>query len=160
MAIPKKQPKTQIHPRDTKKPTIGAIRPEPKIGGLPLAWRLGGADLGGPFSWANLNDPIKYKEVMEKLSEFEAKDWNEITKGGNHQIETKKIEKKAWDRLVKIKKDDYDELMSFRLTGKNRVWAIQHPNQENIMRILWWDPDHKVCVALRDRADRRKRKRK
>ena len=41
-----------------------------------------------------------------------------------------------------IQQDDIDKLMSFRIAGKKRVWCIQ---DRNIMRVLWWDPQHEIC---------------
>lgn len=39
--------------------------------GGPLVWRFSSVDKGGPFAWSALQDPILYKEVMEKLHQFE-----------------------------------------------------------------------------------------
>ena len=81
---------------------------------------------------------------MEKLQEFEKKNWDEITKSGSHPIPVSSIVKRAQDRLRNIHKDDVDELMSFRLTGINRVWCVR---QLSVMKVLWWDPNHKICPA-------------
>ena len=45
-----------------------------------------------------------------------------------------------------IRQDDVDELMSFRLDSRGRVWCIQ---TGNIMRVLWWDPNHEVCPSFK-----------
>lgn len=116
---------------------------DPCIDGLPLAWRFSGADNGGPFEW-DIQPDAKFREVLEKLHEFEGKNWAEIIKTKSHPIAVTGICKEARDRLTDIKRDDVDELMSFRLTGPNRVWCIQ---AGNIMRALWWDPEHKICPA-------------
>ena len=50
--------------------------------------------------------------------------------------------KSARDRLQKLKLDDIDELMSFRISGKERVWSIRQLN--NVMKVLWWDPNHEI----------------
>ena len=81
---------------------------------------------------------------MEKLQEFEKKNWSQIIHSGSHPIQIANIVKPARDRLEKIHKDDTDELMSFRLTGRNRVWCVQ---EANIMKILWWDPNHEICPS-------------
>lgn len=83
---------------------------------------------------------------MEKLQEFERRNWDEITKSGSHPIAVSRIEKLAQDRLREIRKDDVDELMSFRLTGRERVWCVK---QLSIMKVLWWDPNHEICPAPR-----------
>lgn len=154
----KKKPRTKHRPQDTKKPAVTQHRPDPGIEGVPLAWRFKEADQGGPFAWSNLNDPIKYKEIIEKLSELEQLDQAIIKRRGNHPIPVEKIEKSTRDRLVEIKKDDIDEILSLRLTGTERVWAIQRLKHRNILRVLWWDPNHSVYKVEPDKADRRKRK--
>ena len=123
------------------------------IEGMPLAWRFSGCDTAGPFAWTNLIDP-EYKLVIEKLHEFEVKTWNEIAATGSHKIEAYRIEKSARDRLTVIEQDDIDELMSFRLNGTNRVWCIQ---MHNVMRVIWWHPNHQVYPVAKDRNDRGKK---
>ena len=81
---------------------------------------------------------------MEKLQEFERKNWDEITRGGSHPIPVAEIVKSARRRLQEISKDDVDELMSFRLTGSKRVWCVR---QFSVMKVLWWDPNHEICPA-------------
>ena len=83
---------------------------------------------------------------MEKLYEFECKNWDEIRRSGSHPILIGDIAKAARDRLRVLRMDDVDELMSFRISGTQRVWCLQ---RLNIMKILWWDPDHKVCPATK-----------
>ena len=108
---------------------------DPCIEGHPLAWRFSGCDKGGPFGWVIPAD-AKFREVIEKLHEFEGKTWPEIMATGSHAIEVHQICKAARDRLVDIQRDDLDQLMSFRLTGPNRVWCDKNGH---IMRVLWWD---------------------
>lgn len=55
------------------------------------------------------------------------------------------------------RRDDIDELMSFRCAGAERVWCIQ---EANVMKVLWWDPGHQVDPVPKDRADRQKEKRR
>jgi hypothetical protein len=117
---------------------------DPEIDGSPLAWRFSGSDNAGPYSWAALEHGAPFKEVMDRLHEFETKTWEEIIRTGSHPIEVYKCEKPAKNRLEEIKQDDIDELMSFRVSGKKRVWCIK---DRNIMRVLWWDPEHEVCPA-------------
>jgi hypothetical protein len=139
--VPKQKiPKHSPNPQPQKRPKAK----DPEIDGFPLAWRFSGCDKSGPFSWAALVHGAPFKEVMDRLHEFETKQWPEIIKTGSHPIEVYKCEKSARDRLADIQQDDLDELMSFRISGTKRVWCIK---DRNIMRVLWWDPDHKVCPA-------------
>ncbi len=150
------QPKTVrqsegLGPLGVKKAKTG----DPAISGSPLAWRFSGKDSGGPFSWSVLADGGKYKAVCERLHEFETKSWSEILESGCHPIEVSRLSKDAKARLAEIERDDLDELMSFRIQGAERVWAVQ---ERNIMRVLWWDPTHQVYPTPKDKADRIKLK--
>lgn len=136
-----RQPKFSAAPQPEKKPKFQ----DPCIEGLPLAWRFSGADRAGPFSWS-IQPDAKFREVLGKLEEFEGKNWADIIAAKSHPIAVKDLCKEAQDRLMQIKRDDLDELMSFRLTGLNRVWCVQ---VGNIMRALWWDPEHKVCPSAK-----------
>jgi hypothetical protein len=147
-----KHVKLGYEPQPEKKPKLQ----DPCIDGQPLAWRFSGADRGGPFCWA-VQPAEKFQEVLEKLQEFEAKNWAEIIAGKSHPVAVKDLCKDARDRLGDIERDDVDELMSFRLTGTNRVWCVQ---SGHVMRVLWWDPDHQVYPLAKDKADRGKGKRK
>ncbi len=124
--------------------------------GHPLAWRFSGADRGGPFAWT-IADDVKFREVIEKLYEFEGKNWNDIMAVGSHPIAVRKLCQEAKDRLVAIQRDDLDELMSLRLTGPNRVWCIR---SGHIMRVFWWDAEHKVYPTPIDKDDRAKERRR
>lgn len=147
--------------RKNKKVTI-VESPQPRkiakyehshIEGMPLAWRFSGCDVEGPFAWTNLQPPI-YKQVIEALRVFETKTWQEINEMGSHPIEAYRLDKIARDRLEAIGQDDIDDIMSFRLNGRNRVWCIR---MQNVMRVIWWDPDHKVYPVAKDRNDRGKK---
>jgi hypothetical protein len=117
---------------------------DPEIEGRPLAWRFSGCDRGGPFSWDGLTHGEPFKEVVERMHQFEKMNWQEIIGTGSHPIEVYRCEKLARDRLIEIQQDDVDELMSFRIAAQKRVWCIQ---DQNIMRVLWWDPEHQVCPS-------------
>jgi hypothetical protein len=136
-----KQPKTEFHPEPRKVP-----RSEPLIAGLPLAWRFSSGDRDGPWSIGKLFGDSRLKDVLLRLLEFESKTWNDIERTGSHLVEKTRLATAARRRLAEIEQDDLDELMSFRITGKVRVWCIRHAN---IMRLLWWDPDHQVCPVLK-----------
>ncbi len=138
--------------RKWKDPGLGAM--EPVDGKLPLAWRFSHCDKGGPFSWLKLSsNDISF--IMRKIPEFETKSWDDLHLAKCHPIPVSQLEKDARNRLSEIEHDDLDLLMVFHLSGPKRLWCIQ---QGNLMRVLWWDPEHKVYKTERDRADRVKRK--
>lgn len=109
-------------------------------------WRFSSVDRGGPFSWSRLDKPDEYKEALEKLHQFETMASQDLDQQGSHVVELSSCCKEARDRLLEIKRDDVDELMSFRLTGKIRVWCTM---VGSVMSVLWWDPEHKVCPSLK-----------
>lgn len=125
-------------------PVKRAKSKDPEISGSPLAWRFSGCDRGGLFSWDGLEHGGPFKEVIERFHEFEKMNWDQIIATGSHPIAVYQCEKPARDRLAEIQQDDLDELMSFRISGQKRAWCIQDCN---IMRVLWWDPEHKVCPS-------------
>ena len=140
MSKKKKVARYLAEPAPAKRPKI----PDPSIHGSPLAWRFSGCDRNGPFGWDVLAHGEPFKEVMDRLHEFEKMTWEQITNTGSHPIEVSKCEKTAKNRLLEIQQDDVDLLMSFRISGKKRLWCIQ---DRNIMRVLWWDPEHAICPS-------------
>jgi hypothetical protein len=100
---------------------------DPLISGGHLSWRFSACDKGGNYCW-NIQPHDKFREIIERLHEFETKTWDQIIATGSHPIQKTKIIKDARDRLSDIQMDDIDELMSFRMTGPNRVWCIQAGN--------------------------------
>ncbi len=134
----KNPPKVSRQPQPKKHPKAQFVNDSE----FSISWRLSDSDHGGNWAWTNLGDPIQYKRVIERLQEFEKKNWNEIIRSGSHPISVGDIVKSARDRLQKLKLDDIDELMSFRISGKERVWSIRQLN--NVMKVLWWDPNHEI----------------
>jgi hypothetical protein len=55
-----------------------------------------------------------------------------------------KLVPEARRRLIQLKLEDIDELLSLRLSGKQRVWGIL---SEGVAALLWWDPDHRICPS-------------
>lgn len=98
-------------------------------------------DVEGPFGWHQCQPHDKYLEIFKWKKNLESMTRDEFIKTGSHQIPSYQLSKEAKDRLVELKYDDFEVLFSLRLTGRNRVWCIP---DDNIMRVLWWDPDHLV----------------
>lgn len=136
-----RNPRTRFDPAVEKTPRIG-----PAVRGGPIVWRFSSSDRDGAFAWSQLEDPATYKRVMERLHQFETMEERDIIGAGCHAVEIERCCKEARDRLAVIKLDDIDELFSFRITGAERVWCRM---QANVMLVLWWDPEHKVCPSLK-----------
>ena len=128
---PSRTPKTSVNPKDFYK--------------QKPAWRVSKMVIYDVYGWERL-DAEKLLDLKDKLSNFESMTWNEILANtGSHQVKIDKLSKEAKSYLEKMNYG-VDELLSLRLSGKERVWGIL---AEGILDILWWDPHHQVCPSLK-----------
>ena len=96
--------------------------------------------------WHGL-DLHKLLEVRAKLANFESMTWNQILIDGkkkNHAIQINQLSAEARRRLTELRLDDIDELVSLGLSGKQRIFGIR---DRDVLMLLWWDPNHRVCPA-------------
>ena len=140
----KKIPKIARAPEAKKEPKIAAM--PPSFRGGVIAWRFNAVDKNGPFSWLELDDPTEHKTVIETLADIETMHEAALAGRGCHFIALSKLAKKAQVRLTALDLDDLDELYSIRLNGRGRVFCVHRPQY---MRVLWFDPEHKVCPSLK-----------
>ncbi len=87
-----------------------------------------------------------WMEIFQRIRDFETMTWHEIRRTGSHAIPVSEICPDARRCLEEIGLGDTDELFSLRLTGKQRLWGIR---DREILRILWWDPEHHVCPSAK-----------
>lgn len=134
-----------------KKPKFGAKVDETKQAKfkspdspIKFSWSFSILDSDGPYGWHQCQSHEKFLEILKKKGSFEKMTWSDLGQQGSHRVEVYKLSKDAQKRLQDIKLDDCEELFSFRVTGPNRVWCLQHGE---LMRVLWWDPDHQVCPS-------------
>ncbi len=106
------------------------------------SWRFSTVDKNGPFSWPIGTD--KELDIVGRLHNFDSMEWAEIEGPNNHFIEISKLSTEAKNRLKEIQQDDVDQVFSLRLKGKPRIICIR---DRNIAKLLWFDPDHKVCPS-------------
>ena len=142
-ALPK-QPKAKFLPQPSKTPKA-VVSPESLLYQHP-SWRVRSLQIAGPFGWHEISGE-KLREIGKKPGDFESMTWQEIRirdKDKNHAIPVADLTREAQDRLAKIGQDDVDELFSLRLSAKERIFGIL---DESVMRVLWWDPDHRVCPS-------------
>ena len=137
----KKKPKVKNYPTIRKAPKTAYKHTK-----LKFSWSFSILDKEGPFGWNKCQCHNKLLEILEKKGNFEDKELSELYYQGSHSIPVAKICKEAQKRLEEINQDDIDNLFSFRLTGINRIFCIQ---DGNIMKVLWWDPDHMVCPSIK-----------
>ena len=140
----KKKPKAVIEPGAGKQPrTAGLAGPPSQV---HPSWRSGLLQTAGPYGWHEL-DRKKLFEVHEKLRGFESQTWHEILIDGkqrNHYVEVTKLAPEARKRLQELRLDDIDELVSLRLSARERIWGIL---ESGVLKLLWWDPQHRVCPS-------------
>lgn len=138
-------PKTAYVPTVSKTPKVEAA---PNAYDQHPAWRISSMEMIGPFGWQTIPNN-KVVEIINKLSALERLTWKEILADrnqGHHRVSVDRIIKEAQDRLRKIRQDDVYELVSLRLSGKERVWGIF---EAGVLRILWWDPEHQICPSIK-----------
>lgn len=108
------------------------------------AWRFSTVDLNGPFSWP-VNQPQELT-ILQRLRDFDTMHWSELETKQHHAISVDQLSKEARDRLLEIKQDDVDEVFSFRCSARERIIGIRI---NDIVKLLWWDPDHQVCPSFK-----------
>lgn len=136
-----KKPHQQHQPSTEKIPRVESPPNRSKF-----TWSFLLLDKEGPFGWKHCASHEKYLEILEKKGHLEDKTLSELAYQKSHSVSITTLCKEAQQRLTELKQDDLDTLFSFRMNNKNRVWCI---HQNNIMRVLWWDPDHLVCPSMK-----------
>lgn len=86
---------------------------------------------------------------MLRLSGMETLSSDDFIRGGSHSVSVARLAPEAQRRLARIGKDDVDELVSFRISARKRVWCIA---VGNLMKVLWWDPNHEVAPSTKRRT--------
>ena len=111
-----------------------------------LMWEVSKIDDNGPWGWNRINCPDFLRTIWKKMRYFETMTWNQILGPQHHRIAVNNLIRPAQRRLQQLEHDDVDELVSFRLTGRARLWAIQ---SEHVSYLLWWDPNHEICPSYK-----------
>ncbi len=111
-------------------------------------WSFEVLDIEGPWGWNNDKvTSILWTEIVPKLQSFETMTWGEITQqaggrkhGNNHHfISVEALTRKVQKRLSAIRQDDIDEIFSFRLKAKTRIYGL---TEGQVFKLLWYDPFH------------------
>lgn len=119
--------------------------------GIPMVddccpnFRIGKMDKGGDWGW-DAFESCHIQEFLGHLLDSQKLSWNELRQGRSHLVSVANIIPEAKKRLRTLEADDLDELYSWRISGKKRVWGIK---ENNIFWLLWWDPEHKICPSLK-----------
>ena len=134
-----KKPLVKSNPSFSKDPRVDQAR-KSYLYENP-SWQLRSLDSEGSWGWKVVSKDLVTQDIIPKLQSFESMHWNDILGRNSHEISVDRICKEAKKRLQELKHVDIENLVSLRLTGKNRIWGIRNGS---ILRILWWDPDHTV----------------
>ena len=128
-------------PRTTKKATSD---PTLTTQDKKLVWKVSKIDDNSQWGWDQITCPDFLRKIWEKMRNFETMTWSEILGRNHHTIPVSNIINPAQNRLQELMHDDVDELVSFHITGRQRLWAIRS-GEESFL--LWWDPNHEVCPS-------------
>ena len=139
------KPKQEFDPKSPNRPI--QTQDPGNYDRLTVAWRISQFDYGGPWG-----DTALKGESIEDLARgwahtFEQQTWGALkTVGGgkkagtnHHSIEIARLSKGARDRLVAIRRDDLDEVFSFRINATTRLYGVRDGRAFNV---LWFDPWH------------------
>jgi hypothetical protein len=100
-----------------------------------------------PFGW-HIVDAATLDFIRRKLAHFESMTWADILVAGkkqNHTVSRDQLCADAQQRLIAMRLEDVDGLVSLHLSGVSRVWGYL---SAGILTLLWWDPEHKVCPSM------------
>ncbi len=111
-----------------------------------ISWRFSKADIGGPYACNDFshND---FQQLWERLRAFENMNTEQLRDNGSfHPKPVDELTREQKERLQQIELDDIDEIYSFRITGKCRMWCIKYGS---ILLLLWWDRDHDIAPSVK-----------
>jgi len=84
----------------------------------------------------------EFKQLWERLRTFEEMNVTQLQRQGSyHALLRENMPQDVVNRLVEKEMDDVDELRSFRITAKCRLWCARY---DGILLVLWWDRKHQV----------------
>ena len=137
----RKNPRRGRAPKGKKK--ASSVR-TPSTQNKQLVWKVSKIDDEGQWGWNNISCPDFLRNIWDKMRNFETMTWGQILGRSHHMIPVNDIIKPAQERLRELKHDDQEELVSFRIGGRERLWAIR---SETEAFLLWWDPNHEICPS-------------
>jgi hypothetical protein len=108
------------------------------------SWKICSMDMNGRWGWKKLDYQTLIDHIIPQMKNFETMKWNEILNRNSHEVSTSLIIPDAYKRLIELSLDEFDYLVSMRLSGKMRLWGIRN---KSTLRVLWWDPLHEICPS-------------
>jgi hypothetical protein len=109
------------------------------------SWHFSILDWEGDWGWSKLSN-TDFCTILRWMKDVECLSWKEIqiqtvSRAKHHKMPIGELCRDAQKRLEELCQDDIDEVFSFRLDGKKRLWGIV---ERGIFKILWWDPEHTI----------------
>ena len=126
------------NPRRTKKPVSAPIVSTQT---RKLVWKVARIDDNSPWGWNQITCPGFLRNIWDKMRSFETMTWSEILGRHHHAIAVNDIIQPVQNRLEQLGYDDQAELVSFRLSNTERIWAIRSGAEAFL---IWWDPNHEI----------------
>ncbi len=110
------------------------------------AWRVSLLEMHTPFGWTAINETVAV-QIRERLASYESMRWKEFVFGyRSHFIKVSDLSKEAREHLASIEQDDIDSVLSLGIDQMSRIVGIL---EHNVLKVLWWDPDHQVCPSTK-----------
>jgi hypothetical protein len=137
----KKRARQEDNPKGVKNPkSLPVVSTQNK----KLVWKVSKIDDNSQWGWNQITCPEFLRNIWEKMHNFETMTWSEILGRHHHAIAVNDIIEPAQNRLAQLGHDDQEELVSFRLSNTERIWAIRSGAEAFL---LWWDPNHEICPS-------------
>ncbi len=137
----RKRPRRKDNPTKRKKPSSPPIE---SAQNKKLVWSVSSIDDSSKWGWHKITCPDFLRKIWEKMRNFETMTWADILGASHHAIPISNIIRPAQKLLEDLGYDDKDTLVSFHITGRERIWAIR---SEEKAFLLWWDPHHEICPS-------------
>lgn len=137
----KKRPKQFDNPQKRQYPKSSPVT---STQNKNLIWKVTRIDDSSQWGWHKMSCPDFLRRIWGKMRHFETMKWIDILGKDHHTIPIQDIIGPAQRRLVELGHDDVERLVSFHITGKQRIWAIR---SEEMAFLLWWDPNHEFCPS-------------
>lgn len=141
----KKKPKRNIK-INTKKEVRGGKKFEKESErNRKISWQFSIMDIKAKWTTKDIEKDFFWKSMFGKIKSYESQTLAEFNMPlHNHRIPKSNICTEARNRLIEINQDDVDELYSIDFNSSKRLWGIL---DGTVYKILWWDPNHEICLS-------------
>ena len=111
-------------------------------------WAFRRIDFDHP-KWGISKNQEKLIDTLSYLKGLESQTWAQILTSAsgrvnntrNHAILIDELCSDAQKRAIELKLDEFDELVSIAISGRERVWGLL---LDGVFFIIWYDPNHEI----------------